>query len=268
MQEPDRLQVAGRNRRSTVSRHLRQPRALNRCCCSVATVRTRPSPALRGPHTVAVTALVNSRTQRSMRAYVCSNTASGCLTGSRIRRVSIGCGSRSPKTNTSRSVRPKRTQISWRWVRSMTTMRSAARTLSAVTRWDRCTERSTPWRAAAATASGGGCLPGGVKPAESTRTRCRESARSSNAAANGLRQLLPRQITSRDVTRGRERSALRARCRYSRWKTRRGTPRSCVRSSVTTHARPDGLRVDSHETLRRAPSHRTKASNASSIHVS
>src|SRR5216117_858583 len=42
-------------------------------------------------------------------------------------RVSIGWGSRSPKTSTSRSARPKRMQISWRWVRSMTTMRSAAR---------------------------------------------------------------------------------------------------------------------------------------------
>src|SRR2546422_5404799 len=51
VQKPDRLQVGERNRPSTVSRRLHQHGALNRCCCSVATVRTRPSPALHRPHT-------------------------------------------------------------------------------------------------------------------------------------------------------------------------------------------------------------------------
>ena len=159
----------------------------------------------------------------------------------------------------------------------MTTMRSAARTLSAVTSCDRCTERSTPWRAAAATASGGGGLPGAVKPTELTRTRFRESAGRSNAAANGLRQMLPRQTTSRDVKRGRRRSALRARCRHSRCKTRWGTRRSRARNSVKTHrscrahaiATDQSRRTDPNDdTLRRAASHRTRATAASSIQVS
>src|SRR3989454_1457801 len=59
----------------------------------------------------------------------------------------------------------------------MTTMRLARRTRSAVTNCDRCAERSTPWRAAAATASGGGGRPGPRKPAESTRTPFRADAR-------------------------------------------------------------------------------------------
>ena len=183
-------------------------------------------------------------------------------------RVSIDWGSRSPKTSTSRSVRPKRMQISWRWVRSMTTMRSAARAASAVTSCDRWTERSTPWRAAAATASGGGGRPGAVKPTESTRSWFRESRRS-NAAANGLRQILPRQTTSRDPKWGRRRSALRARCRHSRCTTRRGTRRSRARSSATAHRRNrEGLLLDSHETLRTTASHRTTATAVSSIQVS
>jgi len=159
-------------------------------------------------------------------------------------------------------------QISWRWVRSMTTMRSAARAASAVTSCDRWTERSTPWRAAAATASGGGGRPGAVKPTESTRSWFRESRRS-NAAANGLRQTLPRQTTSRDPKRCRRRSALRARCRHSRCTTRRGTWRSRARSSATAHRTGrKGLPLDSREALRRATSHQTRASAASSIQVS
>ena len=72
-----------------------------------------------------------------------------------------------------------------------TTMRSTARTRSAVTRRERCAERSTLWCSAAITASTGAGRLNPMKPADCTSMPSGASSRSRSAAASGLRQMLP-----------------------------------------------------------------------------
>src|SRR5437588_244418 len=147
-------------------------------------------------------AWASSSTQRSMRAYTRAQTSGPCSTGSSIPRDTTGSGSKSPSSRTPRELRPNRSQIMRRCSPSMTTMRSAARTRSAMTSWELWLVRSTPRRAAAATASAGVGRPGPAKPAESTRTRPRprsSSARRRTAAAKGLRKMVPLQITSTEA---------------------------------------------------------------------
>src|SRR6059036_2489898 len=105
-------------------------------------------------------------------------------------------------------------------------MRSAARTNSAVTRRDRCAERSTLWRSAAANASAGAGRLNPMKPADCTAMPNGARSRPSSSAAIGLRQMFPWHTTRMVFGRRRARRMSSAFRRRNGWSSRSGVRRT------------------------------------------